>query len=115
MGPLAMRLKKLSLGFKNLNACVSNHEQIGHCLGLLHGDLLHGLDVADSVTEGIDGLDVLDIRDSVPGVAETFHVVPEAFIIFLSYGLQSLSSRRMLVRALEVPDEHDIYLVLSVD
>jgi hypothetical protein len=60
-GALAMRLKKSSLGFRSLDACVSNREKIGHRLGLLHGDLLHGLDVADSVTEGVDDLDVLDV------------------------------------------------------
>jgi hypothetical protein len=27
--------------------------------------------------EDIDDLDVLDIRDSVPGIVEMFHVVPE--------------------------------------
>jgi hypothetical protein len=77
-GPLAMRLKKSSPGFESLNACVSDHEQIGHRLGLLHGDLFHGLDVADSVAEGVDDLDVLDVLDSISSVAEMFHVVPEA-------------------------------------
>jgi hypothetical protein len=36
--------------------------------------------------KGIDDLDVLDVRDSVPGIAEMFHVVPEAFIMFLPDG-----------------------------
>jgi hypothetical protein len=92
-GPLATRLKKSSLGFESLDACVNHHEQIGHNFGLLHGDLLHDLDVADSVTEGIDDLDVLDVRDSIPSVAEIFHVVLEALIMLLSDGLESLSHR----------------------
>jgi hypothetical protein len=69
--------------------------------------LLHGLDVAYSVVEGVDDLHILNVRDSVTGVAEMFHVVPEALIMLLSDGIESLSSRWMLVRALEVPDEHD--------
>jgi hypothetical protein len=57
--------------------------------------------------EGVDDLDVLDVRDSVPGIAEIFHVVPEAFIMLLLDGIQSFCSRWMLVRAMKVPDEHD--------
>jgi hypothetical protein len=80
-GPLATRLKKWSLYFRILNACVSDCEQIDHYLGLLHGDLLHSLDVVDSVAEGVDDLDVLDIRDNIPGVAETSP--PTTFMIDL--------------------------------
>jgi hypothetical protein len=67
-GPLAAGLKKVSLGFRNLNAHVSDCEQIDHRSGLLYGDLLHSLDVTDSVAEGIDDLDVLDIWDGVSGI-----------------------------------------------
>jgi hypothetical protein len=74
-GQLAMRLKKSSLRFGNLNPCVSDCEQIGHHLGFLYGNLLHSLDIAYFVVEGIDDLGVLDIRDSVPDVTEIFHVV----------------------------------------
>jgi hypothetical protein len=105
-GPLAAGLKELSPGFECLDACVRDCEQISHRLGFLHGDLLHDLDVTDSITEGVDDLDVLDVRDSIPGIAKIFHVVPEALIILLSDGLESLRSRWTLVRALEVPDEH---------
>jgi hypothetical protein len=52
--------------------------------------------------EGIDDFDVLDVRDSVSGIAETFHVISEAFIIFLLDSLQGLSCGRTLVRTLEV-------------
>jgi hypothetical protein len=72
---------------------------------LLHGDLLHSIDVIDFVMEGVDDLDVLDIRDSIPGVIEMFHVVPEALIMLLPDDLQSLSNRWMLICALEISDE----------
>jgi hypothetical protein len=85
-GPLAMRLKKSSLCFGSLNACVSDRKQINHRLGLLHGNLIHGLDVTDSIMEGVDDLDVLDVRDSIPGIAKMFHVVLEALIMLLLDG-----------------------------
>jgi hypothetical protein len=81
-GPLAIRLKESSLGFGSLNACVNDHDH-----GLLHDDLLYSLDVVDSVAEGIDDLDILDIRDNIPGIPETFHVVPDALIMLLPDGL----------------------------
>jgi hypothetical protein len=46
------------------------YEQIGHRLGLFHGDLLHRLDITNPIAEGINDLDVLDVRDSVPGIAK---------------------------------------------
>jgi hypothetical protein len=51
-------------------------------------------------------ISILDIRDGVPSVAETFYVVPEALIMLLLYGLQSLGSRWMLIHALKVLDKH---------
>jgi hypothetical protein len=78
----------------------------GHLLGLLHGDLLHSLDVGDPVTEGIDDLDVLDVQDNISGVAEIFHVVLKTFTMLLSDGPQGLCCRRTLIYALEVPNEH---------
>jgi hypothetical protein len=65
--------------------------------------------------EGIDDLNVLDVQDGIPSVVEMFHVVPEALIMLLLDGLQSLSSRWMLVCTLEVPDEHGMQLVQGVD
>jgi hypothetical protein len=97
--PLSMGLKESCPSLWCLNACVRDCEQIGHRLGFLHCDLLHGLDVADSVMEDVDDLDVLDARDSVLGVVEMFHVVSEALIMLLPDGLESLSSRWMLVCA----------------
>jgi hypothetical protein len=99
-GPLATRLKKSSPGFRSLNACVSDREQIGHHLGFLHGELLHSIDDADFIMEGVDDLDVLDVRDSISSVAEIFHTVPKALIMLLLDGLQSFSSRLTLVRVL---------------
>jgi hypothetical protein len=56
--------------------------------------------------ESIDDLNVLDVRDSVPSNTEMFYVVPEALIILLLDGLQSLSSTWTLVCALEIPDKY---------
>jgi hypothetical protein len=53
--------------------------------------------------EGIDDLNILDIRDSIPDIAEMFHIVLKALIMLLLDGLESLSSRWTLVRALKVP------------
>jgi hypothetical protein len=83
----------LSPGIRSLNAYVSDCEQIDHHSGLLHSDLLHSLDVIDSVVESIDDLDVLNIWDSVPSVAKIFYIVLEAVIMLLLDDLQSLSSR----------------------
>jgi hypothetical protein len=105
-GPLTTRVKKSSPSFRSLNAYVSDYEQIGHHFRLLHCDLLRSLDVADSIVKGVDDLDILYIWDSVPGIAEIFHVVPEALIMLLLDGIQNLSSRWLLIRALKVSDEH---------
>jgi hypothetical protein len=104
--PLATWFKESCPGLRGLNAYVSNRKQIGHCSGLLHGDLLHSLDVTDPITEGIDDLDVLDVLDSIPGVAKMFHMVSEALIMLLHDGLQGLSSRWTLVCTLKGTDEH---------
>jgi hypothetical protein len=57
---------------------MSDCEQINHRSGLPPGDLLQCLDVADSIAESIDDLNVLDIWDNVSGIAEIFHIVSEA-------------------------------------
>jgi hypothetical protein len=56
--------------------------------------------------KGVDDLDFLDVRDSVPDITEMFHVVLEILIMLMLDSLQGLSSRWMLARALEVLDEH---------
>jgi hypothetical protein len=105
-GPLATLFKELCSGLVGLDAHVSNCEQIAYCLGLLHYNLLNSLDVTHSIMKSIDDLDVLDIRDSVPSVAETFHIFPETLIMLLLDGLQGLSSRWMPIYTLKVFDEH---------
>jgi hypothetical protein len=56
-------------------------------LGFFHVDLLHRHDVTDSITDGIDDFDVLDVQDRVSCIVEMFHIVPEAFIMLLLDGL----------------------------
>jgi hypothetical protein len=106
-----MRLKESSPGLGCLDAYVSDCEQTSHHLRLFHSDLFHGLDIADPIVKSIGDFNVLDVWDSIDGIVEMFHVVTKAFIMLLSDGLQSLSSRRTLVRALEVPNEHGTQLV----
>jgi hypothetical protein len=105
-GPLVVGLKELSLRFESLYEYVCDCEQITHHLGLLHGDLLHSLDITDPVTESIDDLDVLDVWDSILSIGEVLYIVPKALIVLLFDSLQGLSGRWTLVRALEVPNEH---------
>jgi hypothetical protein len=57
--------------------------------------------------EGIDDLNVLDVRDDVLGIAETLHIISETFIMLLLDYLQGFSRVWTLVCALEVADEHD--------
>jgi hypothetical protein len=56
--------------------------------------------------ESIEDFYVLDVRDSIPGIVETFHVVLEAFIMLLLDGLQGFWCRWTHIHALEVADEH---------
>jgi hypothetical protein len=88
-----MGLKESSTSLGCLDAYVSDREQINHHLRLFHGDLLHGIDITDPITENIDDFNVLDVRDSVPGIVEIFHIVLEAFFMLLPDDLQDLSSR----------------------
>jgi hypothetical protein len=67
-----------------------------------------GFEIADPVAKDIDDLDVLDVRDSVPGIAEISHIFMEAFIMLLLDGLQSFYYRRTLLHTLEVFYEHGI-------
>jgi hypothetical protein len=74
-------------GLKILYTYISDCEQISYRIWLLHGNILNSFDVADPIVEGIDDLNVLDIRDNVPDIVEMFHVVPETLIILLPDGL----------------------------
>jgi hypothetical protein len=114
-GPLAMWFKEPSLGLRGLDAYIRDHEQIDHRLGLLHSDLFNNLEIADPVMEGINDLDILDIRDSIPGAAKIFHVISEAFIMLLLDGLEVFCCRWTLICTLEIPDEHGTQLVPVVD
>jgi hypothetical protein len=87
------QLKKSSTSFGSLYVCIRDCEYINYCLAFFHDDLLHGLNVTDSVVEDIDDLDVLNVRDSVPDIVEMFHIVSEALIMLLPDGLESLSNR----------------------
>jgi hypothetical protein len=105
-GPIATWFKEPSSGLGGLNAYIGNYEKINYRLGLLHGNLLNSFDISHLIVKGIDDLNVLYVRDSIPGVPEIFHVVPEALIMLLLNGLQGLCYRRKLVHTMEVSDEY---------
>jgi hypothetical protein len=65
--------------------------------------------------EDVNNLNVLDVRDTVSGIAEALDIITETFIMPLLDGLEGLDSRRTLVGALEVPNEHGTQLVSGVD
>jgi hypothetical protein len=78
-------------------------------------NLPHNLDVIDPIVEGIDDLDVLGKRDSVPGITETFHIVLETLTMLLPNGIQCLCCRWTLVHALKVPNKYGTQLVPRSD
>jgi hypothetical protein len=53
--------------------------------------------------EDVNNLNVLDVRDTVFGIAEMLNVIMETLIMLLLDGLESLGSRQTLIGALEVP------------
>jgi hypothetical protein len=65
--------------------------------------------------EDVNDLDVLDVWDVVSGIAKMLDIITETLIILLLDGLEGLSSRRTLIGALEVPDEHGTQLVPGVN
>jgi hypothetical protein len=79
---LATRLQKFSPGFRSLYAYIGNREQISHRFGLLHGYLFLGFNIIDTITEGINNLDVLDVRDSISGIAEILDIIIETLSCF---------------------------------
>jgi hypothetical protein len=106
-----MRLQKLSPGFRSLYAYIGDREQISHRCVLLHGYLFHNFDIADTIMEGINDLDVLDVRDAVSGIVEMLDIIAETLIMLMLDGIEGLGSRWTLIGALEVPDEHGTQLV----
>jgi hypothetical protein len=55
------------------------------------------------------------VRDAISSIAEMLNIITETLIMLLLDGLECLSSRWMLIGALEVPDEHDTQLVPGVN
>jgi hypothetical protein len=105
----------LSPDFRSFYAYIGNHEQISHHFGLLHCYLFHSFEIADAITEGVNNLDVLDVRDAISGIAETLDIITKTLIMLLLDGLEGLNGRWTLIGALEVPDEHGTQLVLGVN
>jgi hypothetical protein len=60
-------------------------------------------------------VDVLDVRDAVSGIAETFDRITETLVVLLFDGLDDLVGRWTLIGALEVPDERGTQLVSRVN
>jgi hypothetical protein len=56
--------------------------------------------------EEVDDLGVLNVQDSIRGIAANFHIISETLIVLLLDGLQGFGGRWTLVCALEVADEH---------
>jgi hypothetical protein len=102
----------LSPGFRSFYAYIGNREQIGHHFILLHCYLFHSFEIADTIMEDVNNLDVLDV---ISGIAETLDIITETLIVLLLDGLEGLDSRWMLMGALEVPDEHGTQWVLGVN
>jgi hypothetical protein len=109
--PLASRLEKSSPGFRSFYAYIGNRERISHRFGLLHRYIFHDFEITDAISEGINNLDVLDVRDVISDIVETLDIITETLVVLLLDGLEGLDSRWMLIGALEVPDEHGTQLV----
>jgi hypothetical protein len=95
--PLATRLQKSSSGFGSLYAYIGDRKQISHHFGLLHDYLFHSFDIADAIMEGVNDLDVLDVRDAISSIAEMLDIIVEALITLLLDGLEGLDSRWTLI------------------
>jgi hypothetical protein len=65
--------------------------------------------------KGINDLDVLDVQDAVSSTAEMLDIIVDTLIMLLLDGLEGLDSRRTLIGALEVPNEHGTQLVPGVN
>jgi hypothetical protein len=110
-----MRLQKLSPSFRSLYAYIGDREQISHCFGLFHGYLFHSFNIIDAIMEGVNDLNVLDVRDAISDIAETLDIIVETLIMLLLEGLEGLSIRRTLIGALKVPNEHGTQLIPGVN
>jgi hypothetical protein len=65
--------------------------------------------------EGVNDLDVLDVWDAISGITEMLGIIVKTLIMLLLDGLEGLGSRRTLIGALEVLDEHGTQLVPGVN
>jgi hypothetical protein len=113
--PLASRLQKSSPGFRSFYAYICNREQISNRFGLLHRYLFNGFEIANAISEGVNNLDALDVRDVISGIAKMLDIITETLIVLMLDGLEGLGGRWTLIGALEVPDEHGTQLVLGVN
>jgi hypothetical protein len=82
---------------------------------LLYGYLFHSFNIIDAITKDVNNLNVLDVRDTVSGIAKIHDIITETLIMLLLDGLKGLGSRWTLVGALKVSDEHGTQLVPGVD
>jgi hypothetical protein len=94
---------------------MGNREQISHCFGLLYCYFFHSFEIADAITEGVNNLDVLNVRGAVSGIVEMHDIIMESLIVFLLDGLEGLGGRWTLIGALKVSDEHGTQLVPRVN
>jgi hypothetical protein len=77
--------------------------------------LFHSFDIVYAISKVVNDLVVLDVRGVISGIAETLDIIVETLIILLLDGLEGLGSRRTLIGALKVPDEHSTQLVPGVN
>jgi hypothetical protein len=104
-----------SPGFGSFYAYIDNCEQISYHFGLLHRYLFYGFEIADTISESINNLDVLDVWDAISRIAETLDIITETLIMLLLDSLEGLGGRWTLIGALKVPDEHGTHLVPGVN
>jgi hypothetical protein len=90
----------LSPGLGSIYAYIGDCEQISHSFGLLHGYLFHSFDITYAITEVVDDLNVLDVRDIISGIAEMLDMITETLIMLLLDGLEGIGSRWTLIGAL---------------
>jgi hypothetical protein len=74
--------------------------------------LFHSFDIVYAISKVVNDLVVLDVRGVISGIAETLDIIVETLIMLL---LEGLGSRRTLIGALKVPDEHSTQLVPGVN
>jgi hypothetical protein len=71
--------------------------------------------MVDAISEGVNNLDVLDVRDAISGIAETLDIIKDTLFMLLLDGLEGIGGRSTLKGAPEVSDEHGTQLVPRVN